>query len=114
MVALNNDHVFLYGGLSQENQCIGKLSVIDHTLNLIFDRVDLGWLGDGWLLNTINLNWTQIRTDFEQRLWHTAAVNKKDNQVYVFGGSVTDVFVSQPTFPKHMFKISLSPESLKM
>jgi len=92
MVALNNNHVFLYGGLSQENQCIG----------------------DGWLLNTIDLNWIKIKTDFEQRLWHTAAVNRKDNQVYVFGGSVTDVFVSQPTFPKHMFKISLSPESLKM
>lgn len=69
--------------------------------------------GDGWLLDLNNFQWTRINTHFETRLWHTAINANQDNQIYVFGGSLTDVYGSQPVFPKHMLKITLTPESLK-
>lgn len=83
--------MFLYGGLSQANQS----------------------LGDGWILNTLNFNWTKITTSFETRLWHTAVFNEKTSQIYVFGGSSTDIYINQPMLPEHTLKISLTPESLK-
>ena len=91
MVKIKDDKLFLYGGLSKENES----------------------LGDGWLLDTSNLQWTKIDTSFEKRLWHTAINANQDNQIYIFGGSLTDVYISQPEFPKHMLKITLTPESLK-
>lgn len=91
MVQLQNDKLFLYGGLSKESES----------------------LGDGWLLDLHNFQWTKIETNFEKRLWHTAINANRDNQIYVFGGSLTDVYINQPVFPKHMLKITLTPESLK-
>ena len=70
-------------------------------------------LGDGWILNTFNFNWTKVTTSFESRLWHTAIYNDANSQIYVFGGSSTDIYVSTPVLPEHTLKISLTPESLK-
>jgi hypothetical protein len=64
-------------------------------------------------LSLVSFEWTKIQTPFEKRLWHSTVVSQKDKQIYIFGGSLTDVYINQPTFPKHMLKISLSPESLK-
>ena len=83
--------MFLYGGLSQANQS----------------------LGDGWILNTLNFTWTKVTTPFETRLWHTAVFNELSAQIYVFGGSATDIYINQPVLPEHTLKISLTPESLK-
>ena len=90
-VKLNDYNVFLYGGLSQANQS----------------------LGDGWILNTLNFNWTKVTTTFETRLWHTAEFNELSSQIYVFGGSSTDIYINQPILPEHTLKITLTPESLK-
>ena len=65
------------------------------------------------MLNTKNYNWTKIRTLFETRLWHTAVYNEESSQVYVFGGSLTDIYANSPILPEHLLKISLTPEPLK-
>jgi hypothetical protein len=91
MIHLKNDKLFLYGGLAKENES----------------------LGDGWLLDLKRYQWTRIENKFETRLWHTAINANQDNQIYVFGGSLTDVYINTPVFPKHMLKITLTPESLK-
>lgn len=84
-------------------------------LKINFEKVFLFFekLGDGWMLNTKNYNWTKIRTLFETRLWHTAVYNEESSQVYVFGGSLTDIYANSPILPEHLLKISLTPEPLK-
>lgn len=91
MVKLDETLLLLYGGLSDENES----------------------LGDAWLFNFKKLDWIPISTNFEKRLWHTAVLSKPENQIYVFGGSMVDVFYNEPEFPKHMLQISLTPPSLK-
>jgi N-acetylneuraminic acid mutarotase len=92
MVKLNDYNVFLYGGLSQANQS----------------------LGDGWILNTLTFNWTKVKVPFETRLWHTAVCcSDTTQQIYIFGGSSTDIYINQPQLPEHTLKISLTPETLK-
>lgn len=92
MVKLNDYNIFLYGGLSQANQS----------------------LGDGWILNTLTYNWTKVSVPFETRLWHTAVCcSETTSQIYIFGGSSTDIYINQPQLPEHTLKISLTPETLK-
>lgn len=91
MTKIDENHVFLYGGLSKNRGCIG----------------------DGWLFDTINLIWKKINTPLESRLWHTASAVTNERQIYIFGGSSTDVFQSPARVIPHMLQISLAPESLK-
>ena len=72
--------------------------------------------GDAWLLNTNGYEWTQVTTnsEIESRLWHTAtATVARSFQVYVIGGSQTDIYMSQPSFADHVLKICLAPETLR-
>jgi hypothetical protein len=92
MVKVDKSNLFLYGGLSDQNEA----------------------LGDGWLLNTTCFQWTKIKNSFETRLWHSAAISGESNsQIYIIGGSISEIYFNEPRFPKHALKISLSPESLE-
>ena len=46
-------------------------------------------------------------------MWHTASISEKNSEVYVLGGSLTDIYMNQPAFPEHILKINLAPDSLK-
>ena len=92
MVKIDNAHLFLYGGLSDQNEA----------------------LGDAWLLDTASFRWTRIKSSFETRLWHSATTSGHSNSpIYIIGGSVSNIYFHQPKFPRHALKISLSPESLQ-
>ena len=92
MVKIDGDNMFLYGGLSDQNEA----------------------LGDGWLLSTNSFQWTKIKISFETRLLHSAATSAgSSSHIYIIGGSINEIFFNQPKFPKHALKISLSPESLQ-
>lgn len=91
MVKIDTNNLFMYGGLSEESDC----------------------LGDGWMLDTTSFQWTRISTKLETRLWHTSNINPKDKQVYIVGGSCTDVFKQQPTFSRQLLQVSLTPNTLK-
>lgn len=91
MLKLDFKTLFLYGGLSSDSEP----------------------LGDGWLLNTINYQWTKIETKFEPRIWHSALLSESYSQIYVFGGSATDVFKGQNEFPDHLLQIGLTPDTLE-
>jgi hypothetical protein len=91
MLKLNDKNIFIYGGLSQSNSA----------------------LGDAWILNTDTLDWTKIETQFEGRLWHTASISENGSEIYILGGSLTDIYMNQPAFPEHILKINLAPDSLR-
>lgn len=92
MFLLDESHLFMYGGLSEHSGC----------------------LDDAWLLDTNNFNWTRLDVPFESRLWHKAVTTKQANgQIFIVGGSTTDVFNEQPTYSTYIIKISLTPDTLK-
>lgn len=82
----------MYGGLSEQSGC----------------------LDDAWLLDTTSFNWTRLVFRLESRLWHKAVTTTDANgQIFIVGGSTTDVFNEQPTFSSYIVKISLTPDTLK-
>ena len=91
MTQLDESHIFLYGGLSEHN----------------------GSLNDAWILDTSNFNWNRLAIYLESRLWHRTIVTRENSQIYVVGGSVTDVFKQQPKYCDYITKISLSPDTLR-
>lgn len=92
MIKVDEQRLFLYGGLSDQNEA----------------------LGDAWLLNVRLLQWTKIERSFEPRLWHTARTGPEANsQIYIIGGSLSEIYYNEPKFPRHALKISLTPESLQ-
>ena len=117
MTKIDDQNIFLYGGLSQDDDALSKTRA---RLSFSFGISSWSevWLfcakkGDAWILNVPTLSWTKLGTRLEPRLWHTAPVASIHGQVYIYGGSSNDVYINQPKFPKHMLKISLSPESLQ-
>ncbi len=69
--------------------------------------------GDGWLLNVNTIQWTKIEVSFEPRIWHTIVKTNESSDIYVFGGSSSDIYINPPKFLSHIIKINLAPETLK-
>jgi len=65
------------------------------------------------LFNVNNTQWTKIDVAFEPRIWHTAVKTNGSSEIYVFGGSSSDIYLNPPGFLTHIIKINLAPESLK-
>ncbi len=60
------------------------------------------------------MTWTELKIkNIENRLWHTANIVNRTKQVYVFGGCSKSFAENRPELPKHILKISVSPETLK-
>ena len=113
MLKLDEKLLFLYGGLSWESNCLGISKINYQTqINCFFISFS-SFLGDAWLFNLNNIQWTKIDVAFEPRIWHTTARTNESSAIYVVGGSSGDIYLNPPRFLSHIIKINVAPESLK-
>ncbi|XP_077995354.1 kelch domain-containing protein 2-like [Glandiceps talaboti] len=91
LTRVSDTHLLLYGGF--DNDCVP--------------------LGDCRVLNTNNMEWTQVSLPSRPRLWHTACSGPDGGEVLIFGGCSNNILGSEENLHcNDVIHIHFTPKSL--